>query len=152
MGVNRHACVMLWLAISACAACRPAAAETPSETVRQFLGAMDRSAADSHQLREAYTLLDGSAQGALRERAHKTGTLTGRDYEPWEMLAQGRFRLRFRPAARRGMQERIAGAHAVVTVLGEAGEKAEVPLVQEHGRWRIRLPVPALVGGDAQSP
>jgi hypothetical protein len=60
--------------------------------------------------------------------------------EPWQMLAQGRFRLRFSPASRRGMKETIKGDQATVTVTGNGpGERADVPLVRENGQWRLQL-------------
>lgn len=157
MGVNHRACSVVLLAAAVLGVfcgvgCGGGAPATPTETVRRFLAAMDRSAGDSRQLREAYDLLDTQAQNALRERARKAETLTGRGFEPWEMMAQGRFRLRFAPAMRRGMHERVTGHGAVVVVVGDRGEKAEVPLVRESGRWRIRLSVPALEGLDAHSP
>lgn len=156
MGVNRCARSVLWLGagvLAACAVgCGGGAPATPTETVRHFLAAMDRSAGDSRQLREAYDLLDTQAQKALGDRARKAETLTGRGFEPWEMMAQGRFRLRFAPAMRRGMREQVTGASAVVVVIGDRGEKADVPLVQEGGLWRIRLSVPALEGIDAHPP
>ena len=132
--------------------CGTGAPSSPTDTVRGFLAAMDRSAGDARQLREAYALLDAQAQGSLRTHAHKAETLTGRTFEPWEMLAQGRFRLRFAPAKRRGMHERIDGTSAVVVVVGDAGEKAEVPLVREGGGWRIRLAIPEPAGGEGRGP
>jgi hypothetical protein len=151
VGVNRRA----WLAVaavSACLSCGGGAPATPTETVRRFLAAMDRSANDARELREAYELLDARAQGALRERAHKAETLAGRAFSPWEMLAQGRFRLRFAPKSPRGMREKVDGETAVVVVVGDEGERAEVPLVRERGRWRIRLTIPPLGGPDARTP
>ena len=140
MGVNRATFALASLLVCGCGAQEP---ETPAETLRSFLDAMDQSANDERRLAEAYQLLDARARAELRRRAHETETLTGRAFEPWEMLAQGRFRLRFAPAARGGMRERQDGDEAVVVVTGAEGERAEVPLVREQGRWRIRLPIPA---------
>ena len=152
MGVNRHACWVVVLLAGLLVGCGGGAPSSPTETVRRFLAAMDRSAGDARQLREAYALLDAQAQGSLRSRANKAETLTGRTFEPWEMLAQGRFRLRFAPRMRRGMHETIRGATAVVAVVGNSGEKAEVPLVREGGGWRIRLAIPAPGGDDTRGP
>ena len=124
--------------------CGAQAPDTPAETVRVFLDAMDQSANDAGRLADAYRLLDSHGREELRARAHKAETLTGRAFEPWEMLAQGRFRLRFAPAARGGMRERIRGATAVVVVTGAEGDRAEVPLVREEGQWRVRLSIPPL--------
>ena len=109
---------------------RSALPETPVEVVRQFLEAMKHSADDESALVEAYGLLDQNAQRALTARATRARSLSGEAYEPWQMLAQGRFRLNFE--ARGAMRERIDG------------ERAEVPLVREQGRWRIQLVLPAM--------
>lgn len=117
--------------------------ETPSGALRLFLEAMDRSDWDREALRDAYALLSPDARRGLEERAHTANTLSGRAFEPWEMLAQGRFRLRFAPRSRDGMVERIEGDRAVVVVTGDRdGERAEVPMVREDGRWRIALELP----------
>ena len=106
---------------------------------------MSRSADDEGALREAYRLVGASARAALARRAERATALSGRAYEPWQMLAQGRFRLRFSPASRGGMRERVEGDHAVVTVTGEQpGQHAEVLLVREHGHWRVELSIPPL--------
>ena len=66
--------------------------------------------------------------------------LSGREYQPWQMLAPGRFGLHFAPASPGGMHERVNGDRAIVTVTGDKpGQRAEVPLVREHGKWRIKL-------------
>ena len=147
MGVNRSAIVPFLLLALGCGA---DGSETPADTVQSFLDAMDRSANDGRRLADAYALLDVQAQDELRQRARKAETLTGRAFEPWEMLAQGRFRLRFAPATRGGMRERLDGEEAIVTVTGSDGERADVPLVREDGRWRIRMLIPALA--DAVEP
>jgi len=116
------------------------AQRSPSEVLRQFLAAMDQSAADDRALRVAYELLASPAQKVLEARAARVKSLAGQSLEPWQMLAQGRFRLRFTPAARRGMRESISGDRATVTVTGVGpDELAQVPLVREHGQWRVSL-------------
>jgi hypothetical protein len=127
---------------------------TPAGALRQFLTVMDESASDEDALRSAYGLLSKSARTRLDERAMRARTLAGQDFEPWRMLAQGRFRLRFAPARSRGMRERIEGDRAVVLVVGEqAGDQAEVPLVREDGHWRIDLAIPAMrADASAASP
>jgi hypothetical protein len=117
-----------------------AAQRSPSEVLKQFLAAMDQSASDDRALRVAYDLLASPAQKALEARAARVKTLAGQELPPWQMLAQGRFRLRFSPASRRGMKETINGDRATVTVAGTAaGERADVPLVREQGQWRLQL-------------
>jgi len=144
--VNRGVIAIVVWCVLGCGAQAP---DTPAETVRAFLEAMDRSANDARQLSEAYALLDEGARAELQGRAHQAETLTGRAFEPWEMLAQGRFRLRFAPATRGGMRERVKDDTAVVVVTGTDGERAEVPLVREGGAWRIRLPIPPLHDASA---
>jgi hypothetical protein len=113
---------------------------SPTEVLRQFLAAMDQGAADEDALRGAYELLATPAQRSLQARADRAKTLAGQSFEPWQLLAQGRFRLRFSPAPRRGMRERIDGDNATVTVTGHAThERAEVQLVRERGGWRVVL-------------
>lgn len=125
------------------AACGDAEDErTPSVVLEDFLETMDRSATSEDALAEAYALLDPADQRALSARAEQAELLTGRDFEPWQMLAQGRFRLRFAPAERAGMKSEIKGDAAVVRVVSEDGRsRAEVPMVRHQGRWRVRLGV-----------
>ena len=118
---------------------------TPSGALRLFLSAMDRSEWDEAALRDAYDLLSPDARAALEERADMASTLSGRTFEPWQMLVQGRFRLRFAPRRGGGMVERVDGDRAVVVVSGSRdGERAEIPLVEEDGHWRVDLDLPPL--------
>src|SRR5574339_674058 len=99
-----------------------------------WLEAMNRSPEDPTALREAYQLMAAPARRQLRERAELATSLSGRDFQPWEMLAQGRYRLRFAPKEPGGMRERIQGARAVVIVTGaREGQVAEVPMLEERG-------------------
>ena len=139
----------LLLLLSSCDS-QPADA-TPSGALAGFLQALERSAHDPAALREAYGLLDRRARAALRARASKTETLAGgRRFKPWEMLAQGRFQLRFTPARRDAMQERIDGDRAVVVVRGESARKrAEGQMVREAEGWRVVLDVPEMPSSAA---
>ena len=133
-----------WL-VAALAACSPAPSdETPTGALRLFLRAMEESGSDSTALESAYGLLDEHARQALEQRARDAGALAnGREFEPWEMLAQGRYRVRFAYAEYGSMRERIDGERAIVTVEGASGtDRAEVPLVREAGRWRVVLAIP----------
>jgi hypothetical protein len=141
---NSFGAALLCAAVQACSG-GDSEARSPVATVRHFLDVMERSAGDEAALEEAYQLLDGSSRKALAERAERASTLAGRRFEPWQMLAQGRFRLRFAPASPRGMRERVSGERALVTVTGaQPSQRAEVPLVFEQGRWRIALPIPTM--------
>jgi len=139
-GALPTALVLAW----ACAS-EPADA-TPDGALSRFLQALDRGTHDPDELREAYRLLDRRARKALSVRARKAETLaSGRRFDPWDMLAQGRFRLRFTPASRKSMQSQIDGDRAVVTVRGGSSQKrAEVQMVRESGGWRVVLDVPEM--------
>jgi hypothetical protein len=131
------------LALGACG--RAAGEDSPIATVRHFLEVMDRSADEDDALADAYRLLDENAQAALARRAERTSMLSGRAYQPWQMLTPARFALHFAPASPGGMHERVDGNTAVVTVTGDKpGQRAEVPLVREHGKWRIKLAIPPM--------
>ena len=125
--------------------------DTPTGALLLFLDAMDRSSWDDGALEIAYGLLASDAREQLRARAERASSLSHREFEPWEMLPQGRFRRRF--SARRGLRERIDGEHAVVTVLGSReGEHADVPLVREGEAWRVVLDIPAMSTGEPEAP
>jgi hypothetical protein len=125
-------------------ACGTADADgSPADALARFLEAMDRSTLNEAALKDAYALLDDSAQKELRVRADRAGFLTGRKFEPWEMIAQGRFRLRFAPAERGGMHTTLAGDNAVVRVKSDDGRsQVNVPLLHQGGRWRVKLELP----------
>lgn len=118
--------------------------ERPEAVLGQFVELMERGNFDRRALRDAYGLLDHEATSRLAERAEQARTLSGGEYEPWEMLVPGRFHLNFSPADRGGMRSEITGDSAVVQVTGTDGEQARVPMVRERGRWRVALRVPAL--------
>lgn len=121
--------------------------------VRDFLEAMERSRDEGQALAEAYGMLDSAARAALSRRAERARTLSGRPYEPHQMLVQGRFGLNFTPAVPRGMHERIEGDRAVVTVQGtKSDQSAEVPLIREDGRWKIHLEIPPMRNEPAPGP
>jgi hypothetical protein len=144
MIVRTFACAALLCATSQACGLGSSEQRSPVATVRHFLDTMDRSATDEAALEDAYRLLDGAARKALDERAERASTLAGRRYEGWQMLSQGRFRLRFAPASPGGMRERVQGERALVTVSGQKGQRAEVLLVLEQGHWRIALPIPPM--------
>jgi hypothetical protein len=140
-------CTVLSIAFAlAAAGCgRGESDDSPVVTVRHFLEVMERSGDEESALSDAYRLLDQAAQSALTRRAERASMLSGRAYKPWQMLVRGRFGLRFAPSSPGGMHERITGARALVTVTGDKpGERAEVPLVREQGKWRIQLVLPAM--------
>lgn len=135
-------CAVLAVALIACA--KGHDDDTPVGALMDFLEAMDRGAGDSHALERAYALLDRSAREALEVRAAKAQTLAGRTYHPWEMLAEGRFRLKFVPEPHR-MRAKVDGARATVSVSDASGRQTvQVPMVREDGAWRVVLAVPPM--------
>jgi hypothetical protein len=91
-------------------------------------------------MKEAYQLLGPRARANLKERADRASRGQGRRFEPHEMLAEGRFGLRFRPKA---MSSRIEGDDAWVEVKGDGpDEHATVKCTREGAAWRIEPDLP----------
>jgi hypothetical protein len=147
MGTARHiaSALVTLAALSGCA--RKPADATPEGAVRELLDRIDRSEADPAATHAVYELLSSSTKANLIERAHRASTTSGREVAPEEMLAPGRFSLRFEP---RRMLTRFGDDRAVVDVIGIDPEtdRAEVPCVLEDGRWRIEIPLPQLTPMD----
>ncbi len=146
-------CVVLLGGASACGGGDPEAAAVSA--LSRFLEAMDRTAVNEQALEEAYALVDQGARRSLTDRAEQAALVGGHTFAPWQMLAQGRFRLRFSPAERTGMRARVTGDHAIVSVTNDDGSsKADVPLVREAGQWHVQLVLPPLVrvSGNAVAP
>lgn len=114
---------------------------TPEGAVRTFLEKMDEAQDDGPKMRAVYTLLGPDARGNLAERAARTGRAQGRRVEPHEVLAEGRFALRFRP---KRMTARATGpASAMVDVEGsDPADRAEVRCVKEGALWRVEPELP----------
>jgi hypothetical protein len=139
--------VLLW------AACGSADADkNPSEVLLRFVEAMDRSLQHEAALKDAFALLDEQAQRELRARAERASSLASRSFAPWEMFAQGRFRLRFAPLDHAELRTTVSGDRAQVHVKDEDGRSADVPLVREHGHWRVKLELPALAQSAPRAP
>jgi hypothetical protein len=146
-------CAVAWfvpLLFFACGANDPD--KNPSEVLAHFLEAMDRTAHDDGALKDAYALLDETSQHELAARAGRTSSLAGRSYAPWDMIAQGRFRMRFAPAEHAEMRAAISGNNALVHVRSTTGREADVPLVREHGHWRIKLELATIAASSARTP
>jgi hypothetical protein len=113
--------------------------------VRLFVEKMETSAEDPRAMREAYQLLGPHARSNLKERAERASKGQGRRYEPFEMLAEGRFGLKFRPKT---MTAKIEGEDAFVSVKGDGPEeRATVHCMHETGGWRVEPELP-----DVQAP
>lgn len=113
--------------------------------MRLFVEKMETGAEDPRAMREAYQLLGPHARSNLKERADRASKGQGRRYEPFEMLAEGRFGLKFRPKT---MIAKIEGEDAFVEVRGDGPEeRATVHCVREAPAWRVEPELP-----DVQAP
>ncbi len=135
--------VVFGLVLAAAACTRTLPDATPEGAVRLFLEKMESASDDPRAMREAYQLLGPRAQKNLKERAERASKGQGKRYDPYEMLAEGRFGLKFRP---RTMSTRIEGDEAFVDVKGEAAEEhATVKCAKEGTAWRVELELPDVV-------
>lgn len=124
----------------ATACTRTAPDATPEGAVRMFVEKMESGAEDPRAMREAYQLLGPHARSNLKERADRASKGQGRRYEPFEMLAEGRFGLKFRP---KSMNAKIEGEDAFVEVRGDGPEeRATVHCVREAPAWRVEPELP----------
>ncbi len=143
LGRAREHALALAFALASGACARPGPDATPEGAVRAFVDKMESSEVDARAVKEAYALLGPRARANLKGRAERASRGQGRRHEPWEMLAEGRFGLKFRPKA---MTARLAGDEAWVDVVGDsADERATVHCAREGVAWRIEpeLPDPA---------
>ncbi|MDB5214878.1 MAG: hypothetical protein JWO86_2805 [Myxococcaceae bacterium] len=133
------------LAALATACSRAAPDATPEGAVRLFVEKMETGAEDPRAMRDAYGLLGPHARSNLKERADRASKGQGRRYEPFEMLAEGRFGLKFRPKT---MNAKIDGDDAFVEVRGDGPEeRATVHCTRESLAWRVEPELP-----DVQAP
>lgn len=113
---------------------------TPDGVVRLWLEKMEGAAEDERAMKDAYQLLGPRARANLKERAERASRGQGRRFEPHEMLAEGRFALRFRPKT---MTSKIDGDAATIEVKGDGpDEHATVTCTRESGAWRIEPELP----------
>ncbi|MFW6051552.1 MAG: hypothetical protein ACODAU_10275 [Myxococcota bacterium] len=129
-----------------CLACTPEPDDaTPEGALRLFLEAMERSEWDAEAREEAYRLLGSETRARLRTRARRAEGLARRELAPWDVLVQGSFRLRFTPNDAATKVATTEGDRATVVVRGRGeGQRAEVPMVRERGKWRVALRLPPL--------
>lgn len=127
------------LLVAACS--RPAPDATPEGVVRLWLDKMEAQPEDTRASRDAFLLLGPQARANLEKRAERASRSMGRRVEPYEMLAEGRFGLKFRPKT---MTSSIAGDRATVDVVGTdpTTEHATVICAREAGGWRIEPELP----------
>jgi hypothetical protein len=120
---------------------------TPEGALAIFVDAIEQSERDGDALRRAYEVIDSTSQRHLSERARSATALGAREYEPWEMIVQGRALLRFVPQRGSGLRAREGASddEAIVVVTGELeGQRAEIPMRREEGGWRVVLDVPGV--------
>lgn len=134
-------CVAVVL-VFACA-CSRDAQDTPESVLGAWVSAMNASRNELSSRHHAFDLLSSRARASLTERAARASQLSGRDLPAWEMLAPGRFAMRFAydPDL---LTTTIQGDRATVTARGRQGEAADVPLIREEGHWRVDLELPAI--------
>lgn len=119
---------------------RSAPDSTPEGVVRLWLEKMEEAGDDGRAMKEAHALLGPRARANLKERADRASRGQGRRYEPYEMLAEGRFGLRFRPKA---MTAKTEGDDAIVEIAGDGpDEHATVRCIREAAAWRIEPELP----------
>ncbi len=135
--------LLLCVLLAGCA--RAAPDGTPEGVVRLFVDKMETASDDPRAMKDAFQLLGPHARANLRDRAERASKGQGRRYEPWEMLAEGRFGLKFRP---KSMSAKIEGSDATVEVRGEGPEeRASVHCTRETPPgtgWRVEPDLPAV--------
>jgi hypothetical protein len=136
--------VVLLVVVTALAGCSHAPPDaTPEGAVRLLLDDLEGASEDPALMRQAYGLLGPAARANLEERARRTSRLQGRQVQPWEMLAAGRFGLTFRPNPKT-MRKTVVGDRASVEVFGAdpQNEHASVTCVHEPAGWRVEPGLP----------
>jgi hypothetical protein len=142
MSRSRTLAVSVLFALAA--ACSKSAADaTPESAVRAWIEHMSDSVTTQGEAREAYELLSQATKQNLQDRASRDAPRLGRRLAPHEMLADGRFGLRFRPKT---FKTTPSGAgRATVEIMGEPGEQAAVAVLREAKGWRIELDLPEVI-------
>ena len=111
----------------------------PTEALTAFLASLERSTHAPDQRKLAYDWLDLQSQQALAERAKLSSSLSGRPFEPWEMLVPGRVSFAAHSLAGARLSANVAGEHATIELPGADSAGSRVPMVREAGRWRVVL-------------
>jgi hypothetical protein len=134
---HRSPLVLLALLVAACV---PQPGElSPTEALSAFLTAVEQSTHAPEQQQVAYEWVDLRSQEVLAKRAASAASLGGRSLKPWDMIVPGRLSFSSQPVASVAMRARIEADRAVVEVPLERGDKLEVPMAREQGRWRVVL-------------
>lgn len=113
----------------------------PTEALTAFLAALERSTHAPEQRKLAYEWLDLASQRALAERAQLSSSLSGRPFEPWDMLVPGRGSFASQSLAGVRLRAQVDGDRALVALPTPQGRTPTPPiaLVREQGRWRVAL-------------
>ena len=132
---------LLTAAIVSCS--RPPPDATPEGALRTWLDEMGAQVSDPHETRAAYAMLSKQTHQNLEKRAERASRIEGRRIEAQDMLAQGRFALRFTP---KKFVTTTSGDSATVEVTGdEPSDHATIHCVKEGPVWRVDLALPELV-------
>ena len=133
---------LLYLVCAVLAGCthKPADA-TPEGAVREWIDKMEAAADDAESAKAAYEMLGPKAKRNLADRAERASRIQGRHGEAEDMLATGRFGLRFRPES---MHATITGDDATVDVVGPdpIAQHAVVSCHREGEHWRVEPELP----------
>jgi len=131
-----------WVLLFLAACSRQPVDATPDGAVKEWLGHMEASIDDGREAKAAYALLGPAARANLEERANRASQVEGRHVEPYEMLAEGHFGLRFRPRKMKASQD---GTTATVEVTGaDPADHAQIRCVKEGSTWRVEPDLPDL--------
>ncbi len=132
--------VLLTMILAACS--RPPPDATPEGAIKTWLEKMEAQVSDPAETKGAYAMLSKQTHQNLEKRAERASRIEGRRIEPQEMLAQGRFALRFTP---RKFVTQTNGDNATVEVNGaEPPDHATLHCVREGPAWRVDLALPEL--------
>jgi hypothetical protein len=142
------AALLATFACAALACSRPAPDATPDGAVRAWLDRMEASDDDPRAIHDAYLLLGPTARANLDERAARASRLEGHRVAPWDMLAEGRFGLKFRPKSMVAHVQ-TGGQTATVAVTGDEplSEHATVHCARapdSPNAWRVEPELPAV--------
>ena len=130
--------VALWAALVSACAPRPEQL-TPSEALKAFLTALDRSTHAPDQLQTAFEWVDLSSQAALKQRANLAASLAGRSIAPWDMLVPGRASFSAYAVPSLRMRTKIDGDKATVSMTLEGRPDLHLSMVRQDERWRVVL-------------
>ena len=133
----------VFLATPVLACSRPPPDATPEGAIKTWLERMEAQVSDPAETKPAYAMLSKQAHQNLEKRAERASRIEGRRIGPEEMLAQGRFALRFTP---RKFTTQTTGDTATVEVSGnEPNDHATLHCVKEGATWRVDLTLPDLI-------